>query len=74
MNLLVGGKIATGGPRGLILINPPVAARDACWGSWRAEGGKFCRRGIICREIAARPAAKPIVLTAFFPGTRLANP
>jgi hypothetical protein len=30
------------------------------------EGGKFCRGGIICREIAAVPAAKAIVLTAFF--------
>jgi hypothetical protein len=30
------------------------------------EGGKFCRGGIICREIAAALAAKAVVLTAFF--------
>jgi hypothetical protein len=30
------------------------------------EGGKFCRCGIICREIAARFAAKAVVLSAFF--------
>jgi hypothetical protein len=29
-------------------------------------GGKFCRGGIICREIAAVPAAKAVVLSAFF--------
>jgi hypothetical protein len=32
----------------------------------RGAGGKFCRGGIICREIGAMTAAKAIVLSTFF--------
>jgi hypothetical protein len=31
-----------------------------------AEGGRFCRNGIICREVAAMTAAKAAVLLMFF--------
>jgi hypothetical protein len=31
-----------------------------------AEGGKLCRSGIICREVAAMTAAKAAVLLMFF--------
>jgi hypothetical protein len=30
------------------------------------QGGKFCRGGIICREIVATPTTRIIVLSAFF--------
>jgi hypothetical protein len=32
----------------------------------RGEGGKFCRSGIICREIDATSAAETVVLSGFF--------
>jgi hypothetical protein len=41
-------------------------SKGQCRPRGSAEGGKFCRCGIICREIAARSAAKVVVLTAFF--------
>jgi hypothetical protein len=41
-------------------------SQGQCRQTGSGAGGKFCRRGIICREIAARSAAEPIVLTAFF--------
>jgi hypothetical protein len=41
-------------------------SKGQCRPRGSGEGGKFCRCGIICREIAARSAAKVVVLTAFF--------
>jgi hypothetical protein len=32
----------------------------------RGEGGKFCRGGIICRDIDAMTAVKTFVLSMFF--------
>jgi hypothetical protein len=37
-----------------------------CRQTGRGEGGKFCRRGIICREVDAVAAARAVVLSAFF--------
>jgi hypothetical protein len=41
-------------------------SQGQCRQAGSGKGGKFCRGGIICRELAARPVAKAIVLTAFF--------
>jgi hypothetical protein len=42
-------------------------ALEQCRQTRAGEGGKFCRSGIICREIDATTAAKTVVLSAFFP-------
>jgi hypothetical protein len=41
-------------------------ALEQCRQTGAVEGGKFCRSGIICREIDARTAAETVVLSAFF--------
>jgi hypothetical protein len=41
-------------------------ALEQCRQTGAGEAGKFCRSGIICREIHATTAAKTVVLSAFF--------
>jgi hypothetical protein len=40
---------------------------EQCGQIGRNEAGKFCRGGIICREIGATTAANAVVLLMFFP-------
>jgi hypothetical protein len=39
---------------------------EQCRQTAGGEGGKFCRHGIICREIGVAAVAKAVVLSTFF--------